>query len=108
MNLKDYKLTYELLIPVNLEFSISEASLINEKLKEIADLGVKIEYFGGGSFILREVPTWVIRGAEKEYVEEMIVNIINNKKLEKYEFLDSLAKKLACKNLLKLMNILVH
>jgi len=98
---KDYKLTYELLIPVNLEFSISEASLINEKLKEIADLGVKIEYFGAGSFILREVPTWVIRGAEKEYVEEMIVNIINNKKLEKYEFLDSLAKKLACKKSIK-------
>ena len=77
-------------------------------MTEVEALGVKIEYFGGGTFILREVPTWVIRGQEKEYVEEMIINIINQRKQQKHEFLDSLAKSLACKNQLKQMNILVH
>lgn len=98
---KDLKLSYEILLPIKLDFSVSEALLINDKMSQIEDLGVKIDYFGGGSYTLREVPIWVIKGYEKEYVEEIITHIIYNKKTQKHEFMDSLAKALACKKSIK-------
>lgn len=98
---KDLKLSYEILLPIKLDFSVSEALLINDKMDQIEDLGVKVDYFGGGSYTLREVPIWVIKGYEKEYVEEIITHIIYNKKSQKHEFMDGLAKSLACKKSIK-------
>ena len=46
---------------------------------------------------VRQIPLWIKRGFEQEYVEEIIMQIIAGRKAEKYQFLDSLAKTLACK-----------
>lgn len=98
---KELNLSYEILLPIKLDFSLSEAVLINEKIDQIEELGIKIEFFGGGTYTLREVPIWVIKGYEKEYVEEIITHIIYNRKTQKHEFMDSLAKSLACKKSIK-------
>lgn len=98
---KDQVISYELLLPIKLDYTTSEAILINDHLHEILKLGIKIEDFGGGAFTVREVPIWLFRGREKEFIEEIIYHIINNKKMEKHQFLDSLAKSLACKKSIK-------
>jgi DNA mismatch repair protein MutL len=98
---KDDNIKYELLIPFKLDFTSAEAILINENLPSIKALGISLEDFGGGSFTIREVPIWIKRGKEQEYVEEIITQIINNKKKEKYEFLTNLAKSIACKKSIK-------
>lgn len=92
---------YELLIPLKLVFTTSETLLIEEKMEQINKLGIILEDFGGGTYTVREIPYWIKKGREKDFIEEIIFQIINNKKQEKYEFLDSLAKSLACKKSVK-------
>jgi DNA mismatch repair protein MutL len=97
----DDTITYELLVPFKLDFTSSEAVLIEEKMPEINHLGIQIEAFGGGTYMVRQVPVWFKKGYEKEYVEEIITQVINNKKKEKYEFLSDVAKGIACKKSIK-------
>ena len=98
---KDRMISYELLVPFMIEFSLAEAALINEKMAEIESLGIIIDDFGSGTFTVREVPIWVFKGKEKEFVEEMINSIISNNRATKGAFLDGLAKSLACKKSIK-------
>lgn len=93
--------TYEIMFPVKLSFTPSEAILIHEKLPTLNKLGIALEEFGGNTFIVRQVPLWMAKSNINEYVEEIITKVINNKKSSKLEFLDSLAKSLACKRSIK-------
>lgn len=93
--------TQELLIPLQLSFSLAETIEINERLPQITSLGITLEPFGSQTFLVRSIPTWVFHGREQEFVEEMITHIIQNKKQEKHEFLSNLAKSLACKKSIK-------
>lgn len=92
---------YELLIPIKLNYPTSEAILVREKLEDLIKIGVIIEDFGSGTFMVREVPIWFNRGMEKEFVEEIIFEFINNKKVSKAQFFDNLAALLACKRSIK-------
>lgn len=92
---------YDLLVPFNLEFTPAEVVLVNENMQLINDLGIKLEEFGSNSFVVRSIPIWIFRGREKEFVEEIITQIIVGRKTTKIEFLNSLAKSLACKKSIK-------
>ncbi len=98
---KNEEITYQLLIPLAVNFSLAEAPLVAAMIPNFIRYGLLIEEFGSGSFLVREVPIWIPRGREKEFVEEIITQAINNKKTERYQFLDSLAKSLACKKAIK-------
>lgn len=93
--------TYELLVPFKLSYTISEAILINEHINEIIQLGIGLEDFGGGTFTVRTLPVWIPKDREIDYVDEIIIAIISNKKKEKYEFQMNLARDLACKKSIK-------
>ncbi len=93
--------TYELLIPLKLDFSLPESLLIREKMSIFNNLSLYLEDFGSGSFTLRVLPTWIPSGYEKEFVEGIITEVIAGKKREKWEFLDEIAKSLACKKSIK-------
>ncbi len=90
-------INYELLVPIKFNFPQSEAVLVREKLPELNALGIMIEDFGSGSFLIRGVPMWFTRGKEKEFVEEIIFEFVSNKPIARYDFFDNLAKVLACK-----------
>ncbi len=98
---KDDNIGYDLLIPFNLEFTHSECLLIEENIDKIKKLGIIVEPFGNTEYIVRRIPIWIFRGREKEYIEEIITHIIQHKKTEKVEFLNNLAKSLACKKSIK-------
>lgn len=98
---KEKSISYELLIPLKLNFTISESLLITEKMEELKNLGIIIEDFGGGTFTVREIPIWIPKGVEKEFIEEIINAVIKRGKVERIEFLDALAKSLACKRSIK-------
>ena len=96
--------SYDLLVPFSLEFTPSEILLINEKMDKINKIGIILEEFGQNTFIVRSIPIWIFRGKEKEFVEEIINKIIhsqNDKDYNQVDFLDSLAKSLACKKSIK-------
>jgi DNA mismatch repair protein MutL len=98
---KEENFGYDLLVPINLEFAPSEMILIKENIEAINKLGIILEEFGSNNYVVRTIPTWIFRGKEKEFVEEIITHIIQGKKSTKAEFLNSLAKSLACKKSIK-------
>ena len=101
-DLKNEKIVkYDLLIPIKLSFTQSEAILINEKKETINYLGIDFEEFGGTSFIVRSVPLWVNQSIASDYIEDVFMQVIREKKSTKEEFLDNLAKSLACKRSIK-------
>lgn len=92
---------YELLVPINLQYSKRDYLLILDHLDEIEHLGIELEEFGLNSFNVRVIPNWIFRGREKEFLDQIIDDIIHSKKTEREEFLDSLAINLACKKSIK-------
>lgn len=98
---KDENVGYDLLVPFNLEFSSSEAMLVKENYEKINSLGIGLEEFGLTTFIVRRIPIWIFRGKEKEFIEEIITQVIQGRKSTKVEFLNGLAKSLACKKSIK-------
>lgn len=103
--LKDLKneknVKYDLLIPIKLNFTQAESILINEKKDIINSLGIDFEEFGETTFIIRTVPLWINQSIANDYIEDVFVKVINDKKTSKIEFLDNLAKSLACKRSIK-------
>lgn len=98
---KSSVVNYELLLPINLTFTSSESLLINDKIDIFNSLGITLEEFGGGSFVVRSVPLWIKQNDVKEYVEDIIMQVIREKKSTKEEFLDGISKSLACKRSIK-------
>jgi DNA mismatch repair protein MutL len=70
----------ELLLPITLEFTASEADRLKDKLHVFQQVGVYLESFGGGTFIVRSIPFWIPSGDEKAIVEEMADWILSERK----------------------------
>ncbi|NEW06434.1 DNA mismatch repair endonuclease MutL [Paenibacillus sp. SYP-B3998] len=70
----------ELLVPITLEFTPAEATLIADKLSLFEQAGVYMEAFGGNTFLIRAHPHWFPNGEEKEIVEEMCEWVLGEKK----------------------------
>jgi DNA mismatch repair protein MutL len=70
----------ELLIPITLEFTPSEAEALKARLSIFEQSGVYMEYFGGNSFIVRSHPHWFPQGEEKNIIDEMAEWILSEKK----------------------------
>jgi DNA mismatch repair protein MutL len=70
----------ELLVPITLEFTPSEAVQIGEKLALFEQAGVYLEAFGGNTFLVRAHPHWFPDGEEKAIIEEMCEWILIEKK----------------------------
>ncbi|MCI5938845.1 MAG: DNA mismatch repair endonuclease MutL [Acholeplasmataceae bacterium] len=98
---KDEKIGYDLLIPFNIDFSMNDAMLVREHIDEIKEIGIDLSEFGSNTFVIRRIPVWIFRGKEQEFVEEIITHIIHDNKKTKKDFLNSLAKSLACKKSIK-------
>lgn len=93
--------SYELLIPLKINFTAAEAVVVREKMSEFAAVGLELEDFGGGTYTVRRVPAWLPKGKEHQFAEEIIFKIIEKKQSRKHELLDYLAVTLACKRSVK-------
>ncbi|QVK20177.1 DNA mismatch repair endonuclease MutL [Mycoplasmatota bacterium] len=90
--------SYELLVPINLEFSTSDANEIRSILNNLEEYGISLTDSGLNSFYLREVPTWFKNGLEREYTDEFINSLLEDRE---NVIIDSLASQLACKKSIK-------
>jgi len=70
----------ELLVPITLEFTPSEAGVIADRLSLFEQAGVYLESFGGHTFIVRAHPHWFPAGEEKAIVEEICEWVLSEKK----------------------------
>lgn len=91
----------ELIVPIKLEFSISEINNIINHFNDLKELGITCELFGNNAIIIRTIPTWI----KPEYTEIYVRDIINHMLLlnssPKEKVMDSLAKSLSCKKSIK-------
>lgn len=91
----------ELLVPLVLEYPSDEVMIISEHLETLASAGVVLEPFGQNSFIIREHPTWMIAGQEKDTIEEMIDFFLERKNLSVGLFREATAIMMSCKRSIK-------
>lgn len=70
----------ELLVPITLEFTPSEAGILADRLSLFEQAGVFMEAFGGNTFLVRAHPHWFPSGEEKGIVEEMCEWVLSEKK----------------------------
>ncbi len=91
----------ELLIPLTLEYSKNETFIIEEHLNLLQSVGIFLEPFGGGSYIIRSHPQWFPKGEEKEVIEEIIQQVLSKKKVSIHELREASAIMMSCKGSIK-------
>lgn len=92
---------YDLLIPMTIDFSLSEIPLILNLIDELKAMGIAIEPFGGTTIIVRTIPDWIPKSLEVEFVSDIINHLINDRLANKQKMYDTLAKSLSCKQSIK-------
>ncbi|RKN86589.1 DNA mismatch repair endonuclease MutL [Paenibacillus ginsengarvi] len=77
---KPAEASQQLLVPLTLELTTAEAEALTGKLELLGQVGVDLEPFGGGAFLVRGLPHWFPPGEEKALVEEMTDYLLAEKK----------------------------
>jgi DNA mismatch repair protein MutL len=65
----------KLIHPLKIDISPSERIFLEDNLKEVKKLGFDFEYFGGNTFILREIPTIMNKVPDIRIIKELISDI---------------------------------
>ena len=74
----------DLLKPISLELSKSEATAFEEMLSQITEMGFDAEKFGPSSFMIRSVPA-LLAGSEPERIREAIDDIVESGSMKSAE-----------------------
>lgn len=90
----------QLLIPIVLEFSMSEQLLIQEKLSLLEEVGVYLEAFGQSSFLLSSHPTWIKEDVES-VVRDLVQMVLDDHKIDLAKYRQKLAIMMSCKQSIK-------
>lgn len=87
-----------LLIPITIEMPPDKAELLAAHLKELDErLGIRIEHFGGGTFILRDWPQVLTSDWSKSEFTETVERVLAVLEQEAEPSLEELAKTLAAR-----------
>ena len=90
-----------LLMPLTFHYSADEALRLIEAKVELEQVGVFLEEFGQSSFIVREYPTWFPKGEEQEIIEQLIEQVLNNRKTDIKKLREAAAIMMSCKKSIK-------
>lgn len=90
----------ELLAPLRLEFSNDILIKISDYLDQIDQLGVKLT-IENNEILVKQIPNWFPKDYEEIYLETIVMQLIDDKVVNKESMIDDLAKLLACKHSLK-------
>ncbi|MCM1131318.1 MAG: DNA mismatch repair endonuclease MutL [Roseburia sp.] len=93
--------TQELLVPILLKFTKSEALFIEEHLLEFEKIGFLLEPMSNQDYVLRQVPLWAKLDNACEIIRKIFALLIENKKVDVITFRDSIAKQISCKGSIK-------
>ncbi|WP_431029568.1 DNA mismatch repair endonuclease MutL [Lysinibacillus sp. LZ02] len=90
-----------LLLPLTFHYSADEALILKEHREALEQVGVFLEEFGHGSFVVREYPTWFPKGFEQEIIEELIEQVLTTKKADVKKLREEAAIMMSCKKSIK-------
>lgn len=86
-----------MVVPLVLEYALSDYLLIQERLHLLVDIGVLLEPFGQNSFVLNEHPNWIKEAQVKETVEGMIAMLLEKGNVALEKFREDTAIMMSCK-----------
>ncbi|TFE02840.1 DNA mismatch repair endonuclease MutL [Jeotgalibacillus salarius] len=98
---QENKETQELLVPLTFDFSGDQYIKVKDNLSLLEDAGVFAEEFGSNSLIVRAHPVWFPEGEESEIIEEMIEQILSDKRVDIYKLREEAAILMSCKRSIK-------
>lgn len=90
-----------LLLPLTFHYSQDEALTLKENMEALTDVGIFLEEFGQGSFVVREHPTWFPQGFEQEIIEELIEQVLATRKTDVKKLREEAAIMMSCKRSIK-------
>ncbi|MFC7392626.1 DNA mismatch repair endonuclease MutL [Scopulibacillus cellulosilyticus] len=91
----------ECLVPITFEFTAKEYTIIEEYHDYLKQLGLDFEPFGQHSFIVRAHPTWFPKGQEKETIEDIVHQLLENSHVSIKKLREKLAIMMSCKKSIK-------
>ncbi|SLM97463.1 DNA mismatch repair protein MutL [Brachybacterium faecium] len=90
-----------LLIPLVLEFSMDEALRLTEKLERLTAIGIEIEAFGQGSFVVRSYPTWFPNENVDQIIRDIVQDVLEHPNVDVAKFREKTAIMMSCKKSIK-------
>lgn len=90
-----------LLLPITFHYAADEALALREHRAELEQVGVFLEDFGQGSFIVREHPSWFPNGEEQEIIEQLIEQVLRFKRVDIKKLREDAAIMMSCKKSIK-------
>jgi len=87
-----------LLYPVTLELGYREVQLLNKYIFQLNEAGFILEHFGGNTFLLRGIPSYLPSGQERQLFLDLIESLAGE---EPSAFPQRLAAAMACRHAVK-------
>lgn len=91
----------ELLVPLTFEYSTDEAVIIEAHLDILERVGIFLEPFGRNSYIVRSHPQWFPKGEESSTIEEIIQQVLDERKIDIKKLREEAAIMMSCKASIK-------
>ena len=91
----------ELLVPITLEYNTSESAIIDSRIDDLAKVGVFLESFGPNSYMVSAHPVWFPKGAEQNTIEELIQEVVDNRRIDVKKLREEAAIMMSCKKSIK-------
>ncbi|WP_377889163.1 DNA mismatch repair endonuclease MutL [Alkalihalobacillus sp. R86527] len=91
----------ELLVPITLEYTTSESAIIDDRIVDLATVGVFLESFGRNSYLVSSHPVWFPNGSEQETIEELVQEVIDNRSIDVKKLREEAAIMMSCKKSIK-------
>ncbi|WMT27718.1 DNA mismatch repair endonuclease MutL [Bacillus aerius] len=98
----------EMLVPLTFHYSKNDILIIEEHIDILAKVGVFLEPFGSGSYIVRSHPQWFPKGEEAELIEEIIQQVLDEKRVDIKKLREEAAIMMSCKGSIKANRHLRH
>ncbi|MDA7025781.1 DNA mismatch repair endonuclease MutL [Bacillus sp. CLL-7-23] len=91
----------DLLVPLTFHYSKNEAMIIEDHFEDLAKVGVFLESFGAGSYIVRSHPTWFPKDEEAKIIEDIIQQVLDNRNTDIKKLREEAAIMMSCKGSIK-------
>ncbi|WP_424925795.1 DNA mismatch repair endonuclease MutL [Bacillus safensis] len=98
----------EMLVPLTFHYSKNDMLIIEEHKDILVKVGVFLEPFGSGSYIVRSHPQWFPKGEEAELIEEIIEQVLDEKRVDIKKLREEAAIMMSCKGSIKANRHLRH
>ena len=91
----------DLLVPITLEYPMSEFLIIEERKQILAKLGINLEIFGDNGYVIKQLPMWMQNIDEHVFIEDMVTQLLHDNKVDVIKLQEHAIATLSCKASLK-------